>query len=120
MDYNAYVASKVRLPKDGHTFATGKVIGRARDINGELIGKSNPNPLLDTSVFDVEMEGGAVERYSSNVIAEHIYSQIDDDGNNVYLLDEFIDHRKTKEAAPRTAETDEKCSQDNQGLGTTY
>ena len=62
MDYNAYVAAKVKLPKDGHTFATGKVIGRARDINGELIGKSNPNPLLDTSVFEVRMEDGSQQQ----------------------------------------------------------
>ena len=61
------------------------------------------------------MEDGGVERYSANVIAEHIYSQIDDDGNNVYLLDEIIDHRRTKEAVPRTAETDEKCAKTTKG-----
>ena len=72
IDYNAYVSAKVMLPRGGHTFACGKVIGRSRDENGELIGKSNPNPLLDTSYLDVELEDGSVERYSANIIAEHI------------------------------------------------
>ena len=61
IDYNAYASAKVMLPRDGHTFACGKVIGRSRDENGELIGKANPNPLLDTSYLDVELEDGRVD-----------------------------------------------------------
>ena len=68
------------------TFAVGKVIGRVRDESGELVGKSNRNPLLDTAVYDVEMSNGSVEKYSANIIAEHIYSQLDEDGRNVTLL----------------------------------
>ena len=75
-DLNNYIAAKVMLPKDGHTFASAKVVARARNPDGELIGKSNPNPLLDTSVYEVEFEDGSVERYHANIIAEHIYSQV--------------------------------------------
>ena len=59
----------------------GRVVRRARDSAGELIGKTNPNPLLDTSEYEVQFEDGAVERYHANIIAEHIYSRVDSEGN---------------------------------------
>ena len=46
LDLNKYISAKVMLPKDGHTFATGRVIRRARNPDGELIGKENQNPAL--------------------------------------------------------------------------
>ena len=35
-DLNNYIAAKVMLPKDGHTFASAKVVARARNPEGEL------------------------------------------------------------------------------------
>jgi len=101
-DYNlnTYVSAKVKLPRDGHTFATGRVVRRARDEFGELIGKSNDSPLLDSSVYEVEFEDGTVERYTANIIAEHIYSQIDNDGYSREVLDEIIDHKMDSTALP--------------------
>ena len=81
------------IPRDGHTFATGRVVKRARDDTGELIGKTNSNPFLDTSVYEVEFEDGAVEKYHANVIAENIYSRIDEYGTNRYVLDEVLEHK---------------------------
>ena len=49
---------------------------------------------LDTAQYEVEFEDGAVERYHANIIAEHIYSQMDDEGNGVALLDDIIDHKR--------------------------
>ena len=92
-DLNNYISAKVMLPKDGFTFASGKVVRRAKDENGELIGKTSHNPLLDSSVYEVEFEDGVVERHHSNIIAEHIHSQIDQDGHGRTLLDEIIDHK---------------------------
>jgi hypothetical protein len=49
--YNNYVSAKVSIPVNGYQFSNGVVKRRARDANGELIGKANPNPLLDTLVL---------------------------------------------------------------------
>ena len=46
----------------------------------------------------MEMLDGSVEKYSANVIAEHIYSQLDEDGQNVTLLSEIVDHKKSSAA----------------------
>ena len=54
MDLDRYIAAKVQLPRDGVTFATAKVVKRSRDEEGELIGKSSKNPLLDTAVYEVQ------------------------------------------------------------------
>ncbi len=98
LDLNRYISAKVMLPRDGIQFANGVVLRRARDENGELIGKSSTNPLLDTSVYEVRFEDGAVERYHANIIAEHIYAQIDGDGYGRTLLDEIVDHRMEPDA----------------------
>ena len=101
LDFNSYIAAKVKLPVGGHTFANGKVIGRARDECGELIGKSHSNPLLDTSVYEVRFEDGAVERCSANIIAEGIYSQVDKDGTTLTYLDEVVGHKSDPDAVQK-------------------
>ena len=92
-DYDRHIATKVSIPKDGHNFATGRVVKRSRDENGELIGKSHSNPLLDTAMYEVEFEDGAVERCHANIIAENICAQIDSEGYTKALLEEIIDHK---------------------------
>jgi len=70
------------------------MIKRQRDADGDLVGKSNDNPILvDTAVYEVEFPNGEVEAYTANIIAEHIYSQVDDDGYNYYTFDEITDCR---------------------------
>ena len=69
MGYKNYILAKVSIPIDGFQFANGVVKRRARDQNGELIGKANPNPLLETSVYEVELEDGLVKRYHANILA---------------------------------------------------
>ena len=83
------------FPRDGHSFATGIVKKRARDDNGELIGKANPNPRLDTSELEVEFEDGSVDRYHANIIAENLFSQVDSEGRRFRVLEEIVDHRTT-------------------------
>ncbi len=97
-DYDRYITAKVKLPHNGHHFAVGKVIARARDENGELVGKANENPLLDTSMYEVQFDDGTVERYHANIIAEHIYNQVDRDGYGMELLDEIIGYKRDKDA----------------------
>jgi hypothetical protein len=66
------ISAKVMLPQGGQA-VTGRVIRRKRDNEGNLIGKSHTNPLLDTSLFDVEFDDGYIEAFAANVIAENRY-----------------------------------------------
>ena len=59
------------------------MIGRARDENGEIIGEYDPNPLLNTSIYNVEFPDGEIKEYAANVIAENLYSQVDIHGHSI-------------------------------------
>lgn len=52
------------------------------------------NPILDTRIFELEFSDGRVEEYSTNVITEKLFSQVDDDGFYLGLVREIIGHRK--------------------------
>jgi len=78
--YDQYIAAEVMLPTGGE-LTTGKVTGRKRDQDGNPIGLRNSNPILDTRVYEVQFPDGHAEEFAANVIAESLYSQVDDEGN---------------------------------------
>jgi hypothetical protein len=80
-------------------FAT--VIGRKRDADGNPIGQRNSNSVLDTRVYEVSFLDGHVEEYAANVIADCLYSQTDDEGNQFLILLEIVDHKKDDSAMHR-------------------
>ncbi len=95
--YDQLLTAEVYLPQ-GDKMKHGKVTGYKRDNNGLLIGKSNPNPLLNSRMYRVEFTDGTVQDYAANIIAEAIYSEVDDEGNKHLLFKEIITHRKTPKA----------------------
>ncbi|MGH3053527.1 MAG: hypothetical protein ACRDL7_00940, partial [Gaiellaceae bacterium] len=90
--YDKYLEAHVILPQ-GDSLISGHVIGRKRDVNGNPLGISHRNPILDSRVYNVQFPDGHVEEYAANVIAESLYSQVDDEGNQYLIMDEIIDHR---------------------------
>jgi hypothetical protein len=89
--FDEYLDAQVVLPyKDIAT--TGTVIARKKDRDGNVVGKSHPNPVLDTRVMEVQFPDGNVQEFAANVIAEHLYSQVDDEGRRFRIVDEIIDH----------------------------
>ena len=89
--YDNYISAQVLLPK-GDSLVSGQVMKRKRDENGNPIGKSNSNPLLDTRVYEVQFPDGTEQEYTANLIATSLYTEVDDEGNQFVLLDEILDH----------------------------
>jgi hypothetical protein len=54
------------------------------------------NPILDSRMYVVEWSDGRTEELMANIIAENLFSQMDDEGNRYVLLDDIIDHRNTE------------------------
>jgi len=77
---------------------TGTVVGYKWDASGNLIGKANPNPLLNTRMYQVQFSDGTVQDYAANHIAEAIYAAVDDEGNRFVLLEEILDCRYANDA----------------------
>ena len=97
--FDKFLGIYVNLPgSDGESNILGRVKNRKRDHDGRLIGTTNPNPILNTAVYNVETPDGNIHEYTVNIIAENLYDQTDDDGYDYRLLYEIIGHRKTEDA----------------------
>ena len=92
-----WIHAELNLPQ-GETLSKAKVIGRAKDNNGEVIGEYDTNPLLNTIMYEVEFPDGDIKEYAANVIAENMYSQVDGDGHQAQIMDSLVDYRKDNTA----------------------
>jgi hypothetical protein len=65
-------------------------------------GKANTNPILDTITYNVEFPDGRSEEYTMNVIAENMYAQCDEKGNQFLMLQDIVGHKTDGHAVERT------------------
>ncbi|MGH7974682.1 MAG: reverse transcriptase domain-containing protein, partial [bacterium] len=91
--YDKYISAQVLLPK-GDGLVSCRVLNRKRDHDGHPVGQHNSNPILDSRVYNVEFPDGNVQEYAANVVAESLYAQVDDEGNQYMIMQEIIDHKK--------------------------
>jgi hypothetical protein len=89
--FDQYLSAQVLLPCSD-TYEKATVKSRKCDNEGNLIGKSNSNPILDTRIYNVQFQDGTVSEYSTNVIAKNIFAMADDDRYEILLFDDIIDH----------------------------
>jgi hypothetical protein len=95
--YDPYVNMELSLPRgQDSTMEFARVLKRKTDSDGNLIGIANANPILDSRMYVVEWSDGRTEELMANMIAENIFSQVDDEGKRYVLLDDTIDHRNTE------------------------
>jgi hypothetical protein len=87
------VGAEIFLPH-GDRNEIAKVMGRKRNSDGLYIGHKHQNPILDSRVFAVKFPDGDERDVSYNTIAEHLFSQVDEEGNQYQLFKEIIGHRK--------------------------
>ena len=98
--YDRLIHAEVALPQ-GDRLRTAKVTGRTVDPDGRTVGTYSDNPILNTLVYDVEFPDGEVKEYSANVIAENLFSQVDDEGFALSVFDSILDYEKSDEAVEK-------------------
>jgi hypothetical protein len=59
---------------------------RKRDHDGNPVGHSHPNPLLDTREYEVEFPDGSINVLLVDVIAEAMYSPVNEQGWSYAVL----------------------------------
>jgi hypothetical protein len=64
------------------------------NADGNFIGRAHKNPLLDSRVYEIEFLDSEHQEVSYNLLAEHLLSQVDEEGNQFQLFKEIVDHRK--------------------------
>ena len=70
-----------------------KVTKRLREAQGSPIGTANEKPIIDTRMYKVEYLDGFTTSMAANSIAEKMFAQVDEEGNNHVLYDEIVEHR---------------------------
>ena len=54
---------------------------------------ANDNPILELIIYEVEYCNGYIVAIAANVIAEKLFTQVDQEGNRFVLIDSIIDTR---------------------------
>ena len=92
-----YIRAKILLPR-GDKMAKCHFVARSQDANGNVMGRSHTNSILDMRMFQVEFARGEVTALTANIIAESMYVQCNSEGNEYLLLDVLVDYQKDNEA----------------------
>ena len=71
-----------------------KVVGQSKENNGNIIGKYDNNPMLNTMLYDVKFPDGTIRKYGANIIADKMYSQVDSEDFLHSILSGILDFAK--------------------------
>ena len=69
--YDRLLNAEVQLQHDDRV-TTGKVKHRALGPDGNMVGKYDNNPMLNSIMYEVEFADGTVKEYGANIIAENM------------------------------------------------
>ena len=78
-----------------------KVLRRSVDKDGKTTGVYDPDPALNTMIYDCKFPSGAVEKYAANIIAQNVLEQVDNDGHYTVTLKQILDHRREGNAVSK-------------------
>ena len=93
-----YIGVDVLLPHHGRLME-GRVASRKRTADGKmLLGKMNPNPILDTRIYNVEFLDGTVEEFTTNLISESLFDNTDEEGYSYNIMKGIVGHRRNDDA----------------------
>ena len=96
--YDTYLNMELALPQgDSLEPRLARVTKRLKDANGIPIGTADDNPLFNTRMYEVEYLDGERASLSANCIAENLFTQVGDEGNQQVLMKEIIDYRTNRQ-----------------------
>jgi hypothetical protein len=72
--FDKYIEAQLELPLHD-AMASATVVRRRHDADGNPIGKSNANPLLDTRIYEVSFPDGSTDEYAAkHYCQKHVLS----------------------------------------------
>eukprot|EP00957_Ditylum_brightwellii_P111114 8472707-Ditylum_brightwellii.AAC.1 len=74
--YDKIINAEAQLHHQDY-ITTGKVKKRALGPNGRTAGSYHDNPVLNSTIYEVEFPDGEVKEYAANVIAKNMLTQVD-------------------------------------------
>jgi hypothetical protein len=94
------IGLELTLPQ-GEMMIPATVIGVSMDEDGRVIGSPNENPILNTTLYDVQFADGMIKTYAANTIAENVYNMVDQEGETATIFDGIISHKKSTNAVSK-------------------
>ena len=95
-----HIGVQLNLPYKGE-LRRGTILRRKRNESGELVGTANENPLMDTRIYEVDFGEGNYQEYTTNLIMENLYSQVDDYGQQFSILKGIVDAKSDDTAVKK-------------------
>ena len=75
-EYDRIINADVML-QNGDSLKNERVLQRSIGSDGQISGKYNNNPSLNSIVYDVEFPNRIVKEYSAKIISENMLTQVD-------------------------------------------
>ena len=95
-----HIGMEINLPYKGE-LRRGRIMRRKRNESGALIGTANENPIMDTRVYEVDFGEGTYQDYTTNLIMENLYSQVDEIGQQYSILKGIVDAKSDETAVKK-------------------
>lgn len=95
--HDTFVNMEIKLNNEDKDLY-GQVIGLCLDRNGNTIGHSHNNPVLNTLMYEVKFTDGTSGVYAANIIAENMWRLVNDEGYHEDSLHSILDHKFSKKA----------------------
>ena len=95
-----YLSAELLMPH-GDGMQCARVIQCHCDDDGKPLGLRHLNPILDSCLYEIEFPDGSTDVVAANLIAENLYSQIDNEGHSHTIMKEIVDHQKSVWAVPK-------------------
>ena len=73
-------------------------MAKNHDADGNVMGRTYANPVLDTRTYQVEFAGGKITELTTDVIAESIYTECNADRIEYLLSDLLVYYQKNDKA----------------------
>jgi hypothetical protein len=95
------VGLELTLPQ-GEMMVPATVIGVSMDADGKVISNENENPILNTTLYDVQFNDGMIKSYAANTVAENVYNMVNANGESEAIFSGIIGHRSTDNAVSKS------------------
>jgi hypothetical protein len=93
-----YLDMEVALPHGEPDPEFARVTKRLQDANGLPIGIANENPILDTHMYEVEHADGVKASMTASLIAQNMFTQVNEDGHRYVPFQEIVDYWSSDQA----------------------
>ena len=94
---NHYIGAETLLPR-GNDMARAHVVLHSHNASWNVMGRAHINPILDTRICQVEIDGFEATEFTTNITAKSMYTQCNADQNENLFLDALVDYHKNNKA----------------------